>query len=394
MSDTSRAVVLSTAFVAALAGGACELRVDDSNDSAAALCDDAQAHLQSCFPEHEIGEPDSCNQGEAETVLDLSCDELRAGEGGKADWSWCTAWTWWLCGSSASSEIIIDHQLHPSHADTDETYLYWTTHGLWQEEPGTVSRARKDGSGSVEVLFQKSEPREIAVDDTYVYWTIVDREDGNTYKLNRMPKAGGEVELLADAADEIESLAQDEQYLYTAIDAEITRIDKDDLSRLVLANAQTATRMVSDGAYLYWKNGFGPGSIERVPVSGGAVEQVVPLAGATGLAIDDEYVYWFDDEVITRTPKSGGEPQAIYDTEEYSLSDITVAGESVYWVEAVPGHVHSVRVDGTDASSLASNQEHPKRLIQDGTHLFWVNDGTTTSWLDYLNDGNIRSMEK
>lgn len=72
-----------------------------AEQESSALCAQAQAHIQGCFPEREAQIPESCTDASAEVMLAKSCDQLQAdaASDSKAD-SGCSPWFWWLCTSS------------------------------------------------------------------------------------------------------------------------------------------------------------------------------------------------------------------------------------------------------------------------------------------------------
>ncbi len=76
-----------------------------TQDESAQACQQAQEHLQACFPERAAQSPEGCTAESAEQIMAMNCDQLQAeaSADSKADGA-CNPWYWWLCSGSGGSE--------------------------------------------------------------------------------------------------------------------------------------------------------------------------------------------------------------------------------------------------------------------------------------------------
>lgn len=79
---------------------------DDQGVNAASSCEQAQAHVQACFPNQPSSPVEGCDEAAAKDVLAQDCAQLASSATateGKAD-GYCNPFFWWLCTSSGSSK--------------------------------------------------------------------------------------------------------------------------------------------------------------------------------------------------------------------------------------------------------------------------------------------------
>ncbi len=88
------------------------------------------------------------------------------------------------------------------------------------------------------------------------------------------------------------------------------------------------------GAYVYWTNRFGMNWVARTPLAGGAVDVVASgnYEGATGVTIDESFVYWsnYDKGLFYRTPV-----------------DTTCAGDACVWMSVGASAAGQLVADGS-----------------------------------------------
>jgi hypothetical protein len=149
-------------------------------------------------------------------------------------------------------------------------------------------------------------------------------------------------------------------------------------------------RLVVAGDYVYWTV-QGPGAIiVRAPRVGGAgVELVHDNAGAFGLAVDDQFIYYGQPGAgrIMRVALDGGLPLTL----ARNVADpifLVKDGTSLYWTDAeVDGKVVKLDlVDGAQPVTLVDGQSKPRALaVRDG-YVYWTDviDGTLLRTLDHL----------
>jgi len=162
---------------------------------------------------------------------------------------------------------------------------------------------------------------------------------------------------------------------------------------LVLASDQDRPiGIVSDGSHVYWTNaGDGStatGSLMRVPVGGGPVEELANgLINPSEVDVDDTNVYWVaygtsgPNGGLSTVPKAGG-PQVDLVTGYTQVWDLVVVGTSgsarVYYTcnqcdGGVAGRVEWVPVSGGTPTEVADQQGLPASITTAGDYVYWVN---------------------
>ncbi len=220
---------------------------------------------------------------------------------------------------------------HPHAIITDETHVYWTE----SDTAGRIVRKPKDSLEAdlpEELASGQGEPVGIALDETYVYWANL---GGNS--INRVPKIGGAVEVIA-------------------------------VSQLM------PTALVVDDTHIFWLSA-GSGQVMRSVKDGPPLQQ---LAGGQGqlsyLSLSADLVYWTDGtsgEVLS-VGKDGGSSLVVASGQNGPAS-IAVAANAVYWSNELAGEVMVQSLNGGDPIEVASGQSQPLGLKTDGDDLYWLN---------------------
>jgi hypothetical protein len=164
---------------------------------------------------------------------------------------------------------------------------------------------------------------------------------------------------------------------------------------------RTVNRLAQDGSNLYLSGGLCGSSassfyifVEAAPGTNNVGwTKIGPLSGqASAMAGDTVKVYFaignqlfsqalattaFDPSPIAQSPSSLA-----------TITDVAVDDANVYWADDM-GNVAAVSKSGTIFQQLlASGQNHPFRLTQDTSNLYWTNAGTQS------NDGSIAMVPK
>ncbi len=102
-----------------------------------------------------------------------------------------------------------------------------------------------------------------------------------------------------------------------------------------LATGQVGVNaLISDGDHVYWSTV--DGSLHRVPVSGGAVQDLAANLGlmtSIHLALDTDSVYLSANGTIQRVAKTGGAPEMVVANQD-GLGDLKVDDTHLYWLVA------------------------------------------------------------
>jgi hypothetical protein len=166
-------------------------------------------------------------------------------------------------------EVLAGEQLRPGALAIDETHVYWINRT--DESGGGVFRILKEG-GVPELLAAPSQdPRPLGtnleVDESHVY-TVASRWVDRPGHVMRIPKIGGNVELLADDDHRLHGIALDDRHIYW------TRSEGNPWEPV-------------DGSDLV------VGGIARVSKEGGEVEVLADHQnGPQAVVVDDDWVYW------------------------------------------------------------------------------------------------------
>lgn len=236
--------------------------------------------------------------------------------------------------------------------DTGETTTETSTDtGESTEESTDTGETTTGGDEGPQVLvMDEMGARGIAVDATHVYWT-----NQSTGMIQRVPIAGGDVEILAQ--DQVDPYA-----------------------------------IVVDATHAYWSNQAGD-AIMRVLKEGGTPEMIDNAYDPTGIAVDSTHVYWISTIGVHRAPKEGGNDEQLA-TNEAKLGGIALTTSHVYWTDHggwdyVPGdtggmdndpywegRIMRVAKGGGSAQVVSGAQDYPYGIDTDSQYVYWVNNTT------------------
>jgi|GEM_PF-2706608 len=207
------------------------------------------------------------------------------------------------------------------------TYIYWTNPGY---PNGTIGRAGLDGSDVNENFIPGAGPpigdaSNVAVSGDYIYWSslyAIGRAnlDGTDVRPNFIPSS--------DSFLGAFSVAVDENYIYVGGEALNTqmpgygvftigraKLDGTGLEPYFISLGGHAPFAVAvNGTYIFWADDTAH-TIGRAKLNGTDVlENFIPGANGTGVAVDETYVYW---------PGIGGIGRAKLDGTDLNQSFIT-----------------------------------------------------------------------
>jgi len=280
----------------------------------------------------------------------------------------------------------------------------------------------------VEILATgQQSPLGIAVNGAHVYWV---NAEGDI--VRRWPKQGGAVENFSVTRDRPYAIAADDTHVYWVSqeqEGELARapVTGGPMERLVALPYNSTTRLVADGAHLYW-NSSSVARVARVPKTGGAPEPLMsstrsmsePSADATGVyftegagaqvlrvapdgtrsalavmpvefegratAVDADFVYVVarrsgspdtpcDGSVVARVPKAGGTWTELVRHPDCAM-DIGLDATHVYWMAFAHGgggtSVLRVSKAGGAPEMLARGLAYGWRMAVDDSHVYWT----------------------
>ncbi len=198
-------------------------------------------------------------------------------------------------------------------------------------------------NNSVVIADDLESVRYLTNDSTYAYFTqSLDEFEGT---INKVPLAGGEIEVLVGG-------------LNNPID------------------------IVSDSKNIYWIEKSINGSLKQMPLLGGTPTILASsLNEPVSLVVYEGFVYWSDkddgDGMIRRVPIDGGYVSDIYDTRITPMG-IATDGQYVFFTEAwdsPSGKVLKVSVNGGTAITLVDGLGTPFTVALDSTSIYWMEFG-------------------
>jgi hypothetical protein len=269
-------------------------------------------------------------------------------------------------GSQTASNVRLlarSGQNGPRQVAVDEDHVYWIYRGQAPLQcDSTVMRVPKTG-GEPEVLASRQfEALDFVVDDNAVYWTVRGMSPGEG-QLMRVAKTGGTpVTLVAHLYAPL-GLTGDHEYLYWRDGTSVQRMRKPGGPPELVADVSTMGSSVYgiavDEDQVYF--GGRDHSVLAVPKTGGEPTFIgdaesVEIAFAT----DDSYVYWtgYKDRALMRAPKAGGPPIAIA-TESYARTVVSASdriyfanNRAIRWIDRGGGEVHTLAETGGDGLAV------------------------------------------
>lgn len=152
------------------------------------------------------------------------------------------------------------------------------------------------------------------------------------------------------------------------------------------ANEDHPSKIVSDGAYVYFVTGGtvaskneGTNNIKRISLSDGAVSVVVKggeLIPGSMLAIDEKFLYWSDGGNILRVSKEGGTSEKIVPNAAQP-DEVLLDDDNFYWLiwsgeGSPPQPIMFAPRNGGAAKQLTDPQPPTSGFAHDSGFVFWM----------------------
>jgi hypothetical protein len=225
-------------------------------------------------------------------------------------------------------------------------------------------------------------PDTTMTDGTYAYWVVADSNTPG--RIERVPLAGGEPEVLATPGIGFLGMAIDATHLYWS---ESSIVDYANIFRCPLAGCGGQTpetilatgdefsiwsRMILVGEQLVFgsrRAGEPMYEISVLPKDGGTPTRIADSAGQVGKVLSDgDTVFWQSDDALHSVPIGGGAVTDVVPAFFY-VQDIALGPDRVYWTDAsfqggFPDGVYYTAKSGGPVSTLV-NADSPFKLAVD-----------------------------
>jgi virginiamycin B lyase len=196
-------------------------------------------------------------------------------------------------GTGANNSFIVTSPSQVAGVAVTEEFIYWTNN----EQAGTVSRAKMDGSGKETLITGATYPQALTVAGEYIYWT-------NAGTVNTIGRA---------------------------------KLDGSEVNQSLITGAHTPGGIAVHGEYIYWTNSEA-NTIGRAKLDGSEVNQsfITGLNKPIGVAVDAEHIYWANfgggiGETIGRANLDGTGKNQNFITGAEAPRSVAVDAEHVYW---------------------------------------------------------------
>jgi hypothetical protein len=247
-------------------------------------------------------------------------------------------------GSWTKAKVLADKEDHPSKIVTDGEAVYFVTGGTVASQHEGTNNVKKislnDGSASILVKGGDIIPdTTLAIDDKYIYWS-----DGGS--ISRLAKAGGASEKIIPQAPKPDEIVMDSENIY----------------------------------WLIWGGeGSPPEPLMVAPKKGGEAKPLTPkYLGTSGIAQDENFVYWMTGDGIKEIRKIGGDVIAISRVSSPSPSlGLQMDDDNFYFCQmASSGQSALMRLSRktSELSQLAPSINHTMEFVIDETSVYYFDN--------------------
>lgn len=247
-------------------------------------------------------------------------------------------------------------------------------------ETGRVRRLVK-GGGEVSTLADGEDaPRRLAADATWLYWT----EGGplglteGFGRIARAPATGGPGEtVVSGVSSNSPAFTVSGDLVLVADRARLKRLPRGGGTvESVAAAGFRAVRVTTDGEYVYWVDAQ-LGAARRAPVGGGPAEDIGAPGTNSGpggpIQVQGGRVVWAPRlDVLLSVGSAGGTPSVLASGLR-ALSDMVADQAMVYWSEQDSGEILRMPLAGGSPTIVGPGVSGSwQRLAQDGATVYWI----------------------
>jgi hypothetical protein len=303
--------------------------------------------------------------------------------------------------------VLAPNRQYPYGIAVGPNDVYWLDNGLMgagsSSTPGRVMRVPKFGGDAVELAGGRTSPTHLALRDSDVFWT-----ESAVWTL-RSGSGAAQISSSSWVAKTATAAAIDAQGVYWLAFARTQALSSTTL-RVIRTGFEGGDQVVSsssaphdyttslcngvavDDTYVYWADDE-ENMIYKAPKTGGPA---MPLTSTNlspvNLAVSATHVYWTDyNQTLERVAKSGGFAELVVGNQA-TPRGLVVDGDTLYWVDFSLGSVLRAPAQAdTTVAVLAAGQAGPHRIAIDTTSIYWTNSGTPEA---LYSDGAVMKLAK
>ena len=276
--------------------------------------------------------------------------------------------------------VVASGQDEPFGIGVDDNHVYWSNRGSRE-----IRRAPRMGGGDELVAASDTSPVAfvptfLVVLPTLVAWTNVNAGSNSGYALVSWTKSGGEPQGFAGGSpDGNAGLAAVEASFYFG-NFGAKDIRSAELGEAFVPIATTPSgpaQVAADQTHVYWTLALEESnSVVRIPRQPEASsESLSPdVREASGITLDDSFVYVTSVNEIVRIPKQGGAPEVLAGS-QFQPTGIAVYGDLVYWTSGSGEVLSTLKTGGAEPTVIATAQDSPTLVVVDEEQIYWTNAG-------------------
>jgi hypothetical protein len=257
---------------------------------------------------------------------------------------------------SGKSQVLAQLELEPYSLLVDDNSVFWVE-GRWEPTPEfRLEKVDKQGGGATELRRSQGSMFQLGMDGEYLYW--LDYEADTVYRL---PKAGGEAEVVYSAPEGLNALSIVNGRVYLGSGEWLGRLGQQGLETLV-----TADRLLQDlgiGLRDEWSR-YRLGSV--IEEADGRIIFTFSVDNYPGMiSCSDNATH------IVSLPEGGGAP-VVLASAAGGMDDFALAAPNLYLTgNCLGGQV--VNLDTGENSTLPIEYSTYNLAVDEG-HLYWAND--------------------
>ena len=274
--------------------------------------------------------------------------------------------------------VIAEGQLSPGAFEITPTHLYWRG----GDEGQSLLRVAHGMDAAETIIESVSQLTGVAVDDTFAYVTTGVSDPGlGRYRLD----GTAALEPLETAANQPWDIERAGNVLYygdAELDGGVYALDIATGASVRVVAAARVVAVAPYGPYVYFTAGPTTtitSAVFRVPLAGGAVEQLTTEGEPGELTLAGGFVYWGQYGGICRVPIDGGAVELIVPTGEATVETVTPDSTHIYWTQndGLTAQVMRAALDGSGAEIVADGTGEYLSVAVTDTLLYFSNRDPT-----------------